>query len=147
MSPQGIVPALNTAAKMASGSIIARMDADDIMHPKRLSEQVSFLDENSEVGLIGSCFRHFSDAQSGSIPKWVLHHEKWSNRISTQKIFITLFLQNRRLLTHFCMRKEVFDKLGGYHDSPWAEDYDFLHRARIEGFILGKVALYLLTKV
>ena len=42
---QGIVPALNTAAKLASGSIIARMDADDIMHPKRLSEQVSFLNQ------------------------------------------------------------------------------------------------------
>ena len=42
---QGIVPALNTAAKLASGSIIVRMDADDIMHPKRLSEQVSFLNQ------------------------------------------------------------------------------------------------------
>ena len=44
------------------------------------------------------------------------------------------------------MRKEVFDKLGGYRDSPWAEDYDFLHRARIEGAILGKVAAVLHDK-
>ena len=35
---QGIVPALNTAAKLASGSILVRMDADDIMHPKLLIE-------------------------------------------------------------------------------------------------------------
>ena len=42
-SHQGIVPSLNGAAKLASGSIIARMDADDIMHPKRLLEQVTFL--------------------------------------------------------------------------------------------------------
>ena len=72
---QGIVHALNTAAELARGSIIARMDADDIMHLKRLLEQVSFLNKNSELDLIGSCFRHFSDAHSGSIPKWVLHHQ------------------------------------------------------------------------
>ena len=36
--------------------------------------------------------------------------------------------------------------MGVYHDSPWAEDYDFLHRARIEGFILGKVASVLVDK-
>ena len=34
----GIVPSLNAAAKLASGSFIARMDADDSMHPKRLHE-------------------------------------------------------------------------------------------------------------
>ena len=144
---QGIVPALNTAAKLASGSIIARMDADDIMHPKRLSEQVSFLNENSEVGLIGSCFRHFSDAQSEFIPKWVLHHEEWSNRIlNSEDIHNALFAESPIAHPTFCMRREVFDKLGGYHDNPWAEDYDFLHRARIEGFILGKVASVLVDK-
>ena len=36
--------------------------------------------------------------------------------------------------------------MGGYRDSSWAEDYDFLHRARIDGFILGKVASVLVDK-
>ncbi|MAA69637.1 MAG: hypothetical protein CL915_12975 [Deltaproteobacteria bacterium] len=144
---QGIVPSLNAAAKLANGSIIARMDADDIMHPKRLREQVSYLSNHSEVGLIGSCFRHFSDAMKESIPKWILHHQDWSNRLlSSDEIHNNLFAESPIAHPTFCMRKKVFYKLGGYHDSSWAEDYDFLHRARIQGVILGKVASTLVDK-
>ena len=144
---QGIVPSLNAAAKLASGSFIARMDADDTMHPKRLHEQVTFLSENPEMGLIGSCFHHFSDARIGSIPKWIIYHEDWSNRLlSSDDIHNALFAESPIAHPTFCMRKEVFDKLGGYQEAPWAEDYDFLHRARIQGVILGKVASILLEK-
>ena len=123
------------------------MDADDIMHPKRLLEQVSYLSNHSEVGLIGSCFRHFSDAKKESIPKWILHHQDWSNRLlSSDEIHNNLFAESPIAHPTFCMRKKVFYKLGGYHDSSWAEDYDFLHRARIQGVILGKVASTLVDK-
>ncbi|RZO44995.1 MAG: glycosyltransferase [Proteobacteria bacterium] len=144
---QGIVPSLNAAAKLANGSIIARMDADDAMRPNRLLEQVSFLSKNSEVGLIGSCFQYFSNTKSESIPKWILHHEDWSNRLlSSDDIHQALFAESPIAHPTFCMRKEIFEKLGGYHDSSWAEDYDFLHRARIQGVILGKVASTLVDK-
>ena len=146
-SHQGIVPSLNGAAKLANGSIIARMDADDIMHPNRLLEQVSFLSKNPKVGLIGSCFRHFVDANSESIPNWILHHEHWSNRLlSSEEIHNALYAESPIAHPTFCMRKEAFYHLGGYKDTPWAEDYDFLHRARFQGVILGKVSSCLVDK-
>jgi len=44
----------NFALKKAKGKYIARMDADDIAHPKRLEKQVEFLKKNKNVFLVGS---------------------------------------------------------------------------------------------
>lgn len=44
----------NEAFKLAKGMFIARMDADDISHPDRLTKQVAFLQDHPEVLLVGS---------------------------------------------------------------------------------------------
>lgn len=44
----------NLGLKIASGKYIARMDADDISHRKRLEKQVKFLQKNKEFFLVGS---------------------------------------------------------------------------------------------
>ena len=144
---QGIVPALNTAAKLASGSIIARMDADDIMHPKRLFEQVSFLNENSEVGLIGTCFRHFSDAQSGFIPKWVLHHEEWSNRIlNSEDIHNALFAESPIAHPTFVCERKSLTNWGDTMTAHGLKIMIFFIEPESKVSYLARLHLYLLTK-
>jgi glycosyltransferase involved in cell wall biosynthesis len=49
---QGLPSRLNEIAKLARGQYLARMDADDLMHPQRLAEQVRFLDEHACVDLV-----------------------------------------------------------------------------------------------
>lgn len=44
----------NIGIKQAKGKYIARMDADDISHPKRLERQVNFLEKNSDYFLVGT---------------------------------------------------------------------------------------------
>lgn len=51
---RSLAQCLNEAISMAEGDYIARMDADDIMHPERLAAQVDFLDKNPEVQVVGS---------------------------------------------------------------------------------------------
>lgn len=51
---QGIVSALNTGLKIAQGTYIARMDADDISEPTRLEKQVLFMQTNPEIALCGT---------------------------------------------------------------------------------------------
>lgn len=44
----------NKGLKYAKGKYVARMDADDIAHPKRLEKQVAFLEKNPSIFLVGS---------------------------------------------------------------------------------------------
>jgi glycosyltransferase involved in cell wall biosynthesis len=50
---------LNEGLKLAQGKYIARMDADDIAHPKRLQLQYEFLESNPKVIVCGSYIRLF----------------------------------------------------------------------------------------
>jgi glycosyltransferase involved in cell wall biosynthesis len=50
----GISKTLNKGINMAKGKYIARMDADDIALPNRLSIQYNFMENNPEYVLIGS---------------------------------------------------------------------------------------------
>jgi glycosyltransferase involved in cell wall biosynthesis len=54
MVNKGLSFRLNQIATLAGGAYIARMDADDLMHPERLARQVEYLDAHPEVDLIGT---------------------------------------------------------------------------------------------
>ena len=56
---KGLVFSLNRGIKRASGKYIARMDADDIAHSDRISCQVDYLDENSDIDVVSSFARSF----------------------------------------------------------------------------------------
>jgi glycosyltransferase involved in cell wall biosynthesis len=57
---QGLSPRLNQIAQLAAGEYIARMDADDIMHPERLGRQLEFLQAHPEVDVV-SCGAYVID--------------------------------------------------------------------------------------
>lgn len=50
----GLAGSLNLAIEMARGVYIARFDSDDVCYPDRLALQVEFLNQNAEIGIIGS---------------------------------------------------------------------------------------------
>ena len=50
----GLVKSMNYAIKLSNGEFCARMDADDISHIKRFEIQVKYLQENEDVGVVGS---------------------------------------------------------------------------------------------
>lgn len=45
---------LNEIAKLCQTKYLARMDADDIMHPERLEKQLKILEQNPEIDVLGS---------------------------------------------------------------------------------------------
>jgi glycosyltransferase involved in cell wall biosynthesis len=51
---RGIAFRLNEQIDLASGKYFVRMDADDIMHPERISIQYEFLINNPKVDVVGS---------------------------------------------------------------------------------------------
>ncbi len=50
----GLGKTLNKIIGLTTTKYFARMDADDIMHPNRLKEQIEYLDKNSDVDLLGT---------------------------------------------------------------------------------------------
>lgn len=50
----GLILSLNAGIKIARGEYIARMDADDISVPNRLEKQVEFLENNKNIGVLGT---------------------------------------------------------------------------------------------
>jgi glycosyltransferase involved in cell wall biosynthesis len=49
---RGLPDRLNQITALARGRYLARMDADDLMHPERLERQVRFLEANPRVDLV-----------------------------------------------------------------------------------------------
>ncbi len=56
---KGLYGALNTGLSHAKGLYICRFDADDINEPTRLAEQVSFLDRNLDIAVVGGYYKTF----------------------------------------------------------------------------------------
>ncbi|MCE5324007.1 glycosyltransferase family 2 protein [bacterium] len=51
---RGLPYRLNQISRSARGQYIARMDADDIMHPRRLACQAEYLDANPDLDVVGA---------------------------------------------------------------------------------------------
>ena len=51
---RGISYRLNQQIELANGFFFARMDADDIMYPKRIEEQVRFMMEHPQTDIVGT---------------------------------------------------------------------------------------------
>lgn len=51
---KGVAAALNFGLSQIKGEYVARMDADDISLPQRISRQVEFLEMNKDIGVLGT---------------------------------------------------------------------------------------------
>lgn len=58
---QGVVATANHAIQLAKGKYIARMDADDVSMPNRLSQQVDLFKKNPDAILVCSDFEVFDE--------------------------------------------------------------------------------------
>lgn len=65
--PLGVAGALDVALAEAAGPLVARMDADDLSHPRRLERQVAFLSEHPLVAACGTATRHI-DVRGRPLP-------------------------------------------------------------------------------
>ena len=70
---------------MAQGKYIARMDADDISLPERFQKQVTFLENNPEISMVGAQI-DFINEKNEIIGEKIgaLEHEEIVNKITSQ---------------------------------------------------------------
>ena len=105
----GLVATLNEMLSVARGSLIARMDADDLSHPTRFERQVAFLDSNTRVAALG-CQGKFIDPDGDPLMRL---------RVPTQHEQIQVELMATRLgIIHpaAMLRRDVLVEVGGYRN-------------------------------
>ncbi|MCG8334401.1 MAG: glycosyltransferase [Proteobacteria bacterium] len=142
---KGIVAALNAGLSICRGKWVARMDADDLMHPQRLEQQLIGLHSNPGIDILGSRIKLFR--YDGELTPGQLRYRDWSNGLLTDaEIKSNMFAESPIMHPTFFLRLETFKYLGGYLENPWAEDYDILLRAYVKGMRFGKLPDILVDK-
>jgi len=138
--PQGIARALQTGCTAAAGEWIARMDADDWMHPERLAEQLVFAGRHPELDVI-SCLVGYG----GDAPGYAAHVE-WINSLFTpDEISLRRFVEAPVAHPSVMFRRNLLERHGGYRDGDFPEDYELWLRWLEAGVRFGKVQRELLV--
>lgn len=118
----GLVAALNDGLASCRAPLLARMDGDDISHPRRLERQVSYLITHPDVGLVATGFRHFPRS---SLKQGMQGYEEWQNGlIDHEAIMRDLFVESPFVHPSVMVRRHLLVSAGGYRACGWAEDYD-----------------------
>jgi len=109
-----LIASLNKGLDLANGKYIARMDADDISLPKRLEKQVDFLEENQEIGVLGTGVKTI-----GLENNYEVHFKQGHNQIRFE-----LFFHNYLHHPTVMLRNDLIKKNKIYYENYLhAEDY------------------------
>ncbi len=135
----GVAGALNRGLKAARAPWVARLDADDAMHPRRLATQMEVMMGLSQprATILGTGIRM---VPSSARTRGNLAYETWLNSMITPADHLRgLFLDSPVAHPSFFASRSLYETLGGYRAGPFPEDYDLLLRAVTRGIELRKV--------
>jgi glycosyltransferase involved in cell wall biosynthesis len=139
---QGLVTALNAGLVHCRGALVARMDADDVMHRERLGLQVAALAAAPDLFAVGTHVRIFPRAHLAA--GWKAY-EQWLNGIdSAAAVRAEAFVECPVVHPTLMLRRPMLVELG-YRDAGWPEDYDLVLRALARGLEIGVVPRRLLA--
>ena len=112
----GLIATLNKGVDLSRGEYIARMDQDDISLHQRLEKQISFLDKNRNVGVLGTWVRTF-----GSVAETVWDYPGDPETIKCRFLFESVLAHPSTML-----RKKMLNDHNLYYsnDHVNAEDYE-----------------------
>lgn len=113
---KGLALALNSGLKECTNELIARMDTDDISTSDRFQKQVSFLNKNKEIDVVGTYISEINENDKiiKEQVKFPLTHKE-----------LVVFFKKRDPIAHptSMFRKSFFEKAGNYKsDLHLAED-------------------------
>ncbi|MCX7847218.1 MAG: glycosyltransferase [bacterium] len=117
----GIVAALNQGLAVARGSLIARMDADDVALPERLARQVGFLEDHPEIGVVSCEVRLVGRNPAEGYASYV----RWVNGLhAPEEIALQRFRESPLVHPAVMYRRELVERYGGYCAGDFPEDYE-----------------------
>lgn len=136
----GIAGALDHAAALAQGELFGRMDADDVSLPGRLAAEAALLDRDPTLGVVGTWVSAFPEEATGEGTRRYLD---WMNGLVTAADHARdLFVESPLCHPSVLMRRAALERVGGYREVPWPEDYDLWLRIAAAGYGMAKVPFH-----
>lgn len=118
-SNQGLINTLNKAMNSVTTKYIARMDGDDVAHPKRLETQLNYLEANPTISLVGTSVKYCNESLDQTLE---IAHFPTSHNVILWKMLHTTGIAHATIV----IRTESFKASKGYNaDALYVEDYDF----------------------
>lgn len=134
---QGIVAALNTGIEYCSAPLIARMDGDDLCHPRRLELQAAYMKGSPEVSVCSSRIAMFPRPE---VRGGMWRYQEWLNGMcSHDDIVRNIFIESPIAHPSAVLRREELLEMGGYRECGWPEDYDLWLRYYLAGRRFAKL--------
>lgn len=120
---RGQSASINLGIEACTGDYIAILDSDDLFLPGKISAQVNVLQEHPEVGLVYGMGQAIDS--EGNYLYTMLGDDHVENNDPNEMLLDCYFLLPQNSL----VRKEVYDKVGGFDESLRSgQDHDMLIR-------------------
>ena len=136
----GLVDALNTGLEHARSELVARMDADDLMHARRLALQQAAMQADPDIVVLGSRVEQFPVVTDGA-----REYLRWQNACCTPaRIRADLYVESPFAHPSVMLRRSVVVASGGYRAGDFPEDYELWLRLAHLGHRMQKLQQTLL---
>lgn len=122
----GLAAALNTCLDAADGEYIARQDADDLSKPGRFAIQADFLNQNQDIGFVGSAIRLFDENGIWTVKSFPEKPQKRDFLFAVPFSHGSLMFRSALLKKYRYMVNKFTRR---------AEDYELLMRMYADGYI------------
>jgi len=113
---QGIVFTRNYGLQLAKGDYIGMVDSDDIIYPEKFEEQIAFLENNKDFGMVGTWVR-FIDEQGKRLSG------SWKLKASTEMIPSIMLFRNYFVQSSVLSRKECISRFSFRDNLLTGQDY------------------------
>lgn len=130
---RGLGEALRIGSEYCTGDYIFRMDSDDISHPRRFEKQISYIEANPQIDVLGTDIAEFyTNPYEGElrVRACPIDHDG-----------IVEMGRKRNPMNHVtvCIKKLALQKCGGYESLLLLEDYYLWLKMIVAGCVLGNI--------
>jgi glycosyltransferase involved in cell wall biosynthesis len=123
---QGIIPALQLAYQKSTGQYVTRMDADDVMHIKKLEELVGALLERGQGYVAIGQVQYFSE---GTLGEGYKRYEAWLNQLTSRgDNFSDIYKECVIPSPCWMIGRNDLDMCQAFSSDLYPEDYDLCFR-------------------
>lgn len=113
---KGLGEALRIGSEKCTGDYIFRMDSDDISDPHRFEKQIAYVEQHSDIDVLGTDIAEFNTSTDEDMRVRVCPAEHND---------IVKMSKHRNPMNHVsvCVKRSALEKCGGYQALPLLEDY------------------------